>query len=141
MALIELTGTLEVGNPTEAQASWDAVGRTPGDLFAAITRVFSVRITGLDQTIEVYLGDTQPEGDYAGKPWFDNGSIPRIGIPTGTEYTFIYAYPPNVPFLWIKGAETKPSYLRVLSPTELSNYGLTNPEGGLYFYVILETSS
>lgn len=138
MALIELSGTLEISNPVEAQASWEAVGANPATLYSAITRVFSVKITGLDQTIEIYTGDAAPEGDFAGKPWFDTGSIPRIGIPAGDSYIFIYPYPPNVPFLWIKGSDQKPVYLRVLTPTELTKYGLTNPEGDLYFYVILE---
>lgn len=135
---MELTGILEVGNPTEAQASWELVGRTPGDFYASMTRVFKVKITGLDIVTSLSLADTKPEGEQAGLPWFDNGSPPRIGIPTGTKYTFIYPFPPNVPILWIKGVESKPDYLRPLTPTELDNYGLTNPENDLYFYVILE---
>lgn len=136
MATVKLTGSLVVGNETEINASWEDVGANPATLFQAMTRIFSVEIETTESINQYYIGDSTPEGDDAGAIWISNGTVPFIGIPVGSGYVRIYPYPQSTPFLWV-GGEDKPSYLRRLSPTELENYGLTNPENPEYYYVIL----
>lgn len=136
MASIKLTGSLVVGNPVEANSSWEDVGASPADLYQAMTRIFAVEMETIESLDQYYIGDSQPEGESTGQIWISNGAIPFIGIPVGSGYTKIYPYPEHVPLLWM-GGENRPSYLRRLSPTELENSGLTNPENTDYYYVIL----
>jgi hypothetical protein len=131
---------LKVANEAEAQAGWDRVGVSPSDLAIWFTKVFSITITGLDIANPIYVGSSEPESDAdKGKPYFNSSTPASINVPlAGGTYATFYQYPPLVPLLWTGGDDKRPSYLRKLSPTELTNMGLTNPEDSEYYYVIFE---
>lgn len=135
------TGKLRVANPVEAQASWASVGTSPGNLAAWIERMFTVEVPDQTTALPVIISSTEPSSsEDAKKIWINTGPIPSIRIPQneGSSSTSIYPYPPFVPFLWIRGDDLKPAYLRKLSETELTKMGLTNPPDSGYYYVILE---
>lgn len=136
-----ISATLRVANPVEAQAGWDRVGSTPGELALWITRVFSVPISGADELEPFIISPNPPESnDNKKKVYFNTGPLPSISVPinSGSEYATFYQYPPYVPMIWTAGDTLKPAFLRRLSPAELTKMSLTAPIDASYYYVILE---
>lgn len=136
-----MNASLEVANHVEAQVGWEVVGTSPGELAAWIQRIFTVPLPDGGASDDYILGSTEPTGDTAkNKIWINTGAVPFIQIPQngGSSFSRIYPYPPYVPLLWTRTTEEKPSYLRQLSPIELTKFGLTNPYQTEYYYVIFE---
>jgi len=129
---------LKVANPTEKKQDWDAVMRELPMLAEWIERTFAVDITDIADESKFVTSTEKPEGSDSELLWVKISSPPGIGIPFGNEYTVIYPYPPNVPFLWVSGDDSLPTYLRKLTSDELDNYELDNPVIEDYFHVILE---
>lgn len=137
---MSIKAELRVANEAEAQAGWDRVGVSPSELAIWFTKVFSISITGLEIANPIHVGSSEPEQESdKGKPYFNTSSPASINVPlSGGTYATFYQYPPYVPLLWTGGEENRPSYLRKLSPTQLTNMGLTNPDETEYYYVIFE---
>lgn len=136
-----ITAELKVANPIEAQAGWDRVGTTPGEMALWMTRVFSIPLSGVDDLEPFIISSNPPESnDNKKKIYFNTGPLPSIGVPinNGSDYAFFYQYPPYVPMIWTAGDSKKPAYLRRLSPAELTKMSLTAPTDASYYYVILE---
>lgn len=131
---------LKVANEAEAQAGWDRVGVSPSELAIWFTKVFSITITGLNSDNPIYVGPSEPESEAdKGKPYFNSSTPASINVPlSGGSYATFYQYPPYTPLLWAGGEDAQPSFLRRLSPTQLTNMGLTNPADPEYYYVIFE---
>ena len=138
---MSLTAELRVANPVEAQAGWDRVGTTPGEMALWMTRIFSIPISGAEDLEPFILSPNPPENlDNNKKVYFNTGPLPSISVPVnnGTSYATFYQYPPHVPMIWAGGDMNKPAFLRRLSPAELTQMSLTAPADASYYYVILE---
>lgn len=123
---------LKVQQDREPVNSWNNFA-TPQDFLIWAARSLAVDPNQLSILNEVYVGTTEPVGEERGKTWFKTNPPYAIYLFNGTEYEPVYNYPPNVPLLWTKDATEFPSYLHRLTESELTQYGLTNPEDAFYF--------
>ena len=110
----------------EQQASWEGLS-TPSDLADYMARVLSVDPNQLLQFQEAVYSDVQPTGLEAKKLWIKTDAPQAIGIPSGDGYVLIHKYPQGVPFLWIYANGNLPTYLDLISDSDLDDYGLTAP--------------
>lgn len=120
----------------EAQANFEGIS-TPKELADMLSRLLAVDDEEFTNLEEVIVSPLEPIDTDKKKIWIKSSGAPAIGLPIGGRYRLIYSYPPDVPFLWIKGLDSFPNYLRKLSSGELSDYDLANPSNPDYFYVIL----
>lgn len=129
---------LKVVNPTETQQDWSIVMRELSMLADWIKRTFAVDVSGLVDNESIAVRTDEPKGIDSSKLWVKTSSPPGIGIPFSGGYRIIYEYTPNVPFIWTKGNDLLPSYLRKISDVEAGKFGLSLDIEEGYFYVILE---
>lgn len=129
---------LKVQNDIERLKSWEGVS-TPHELALYMARILSVDATNILELQEVVYSDVQPTGTDSKKIWVKTDPPQAVGLPTSEGYKMLYEYPANIPFLWIEGVATLPSYIRILTTEELTDYSLTNPANNLSKWVIYST--
>jgi hypothetical protein len=109
----------------EALKSWEGI-ETPADIIMLAARKLSVDPNQLEQFSEAVFSDVQPPSN-SSQLWIKTNPPVAIGIPSAGSYVLLYEYPPNVPFIHTN-RNNRPSYLRVLTASELENYNLTAPD-------------
>jgi len=126
-----------VQNDIEQKRSWEGIA-TPHDMAKYIAAVLALDPTKLALLYELVYSDIQPTGSDSKKLWIKTEEPVGFGIPVGGSYVVLYQYPPNTPFLWVKGEETIPAYCRVLSNGEIAKYGLNPPDLATIKWIMFE---
>lgn len=122
---------LKIAKPIEASRGFEGI-RTLADLINAVAVHLGVDPNQLLQFQEITPGSVDPSKDVG--PIFIKTVAPYyIAIRAGSEYQRFYQYPPNVPLLWTQGESNFPAWLTRLTESELTQYGLTNPDTAFYF--------
>ena len=125
---------LSIAKDVEQQRSWEGIS-TPYDLLIYFSKFASVDIGSLQSLDEVEVSSIEPENKT--KIWIKTGNPVAIGVPIGSSYKMFYQYPPNVPFLWIGDTDSVPSYLTLVSDSDLEDYEITKPNKSKANYVVL----
>lgn len=127
---------LKAAKQIEPLRSWEDI-KNPTDLVNYLVRNLSVDPNSLLKFQEIISSSLEPSGNDKGKLWVKTDGYPAIGIYIGSSYKLIAEYPFDVPLLWTKPVSEFPSYLTKLTEEQMTQYGLSLPEGSTHFYFIL----